>query len=1428
MKDLYSKLQITTSKLLLTLLAVIGFVFATSAQVRVPFTQRTSQYTPTKQIYNIKGDFTMLGNTNLTLQNYGNTTQNGGNTMIYVDVDSPTLTGLGGTPTFNSSTATLTLSTENGAVPACSNIIYAGLYWTGRASNTNPSANTFNVTRNGVTKNFDKRKIQLKGPNASGYTEFMAAANNIYYPTNQDDYMYSAYTEVTDYVKTNGLGAYTAADIALVQGDGGGTGYYGGWGMIVVYENSKMKYRDVTIFDGHAYVLSGTANYNLPISGFNTVQSGPVGIKMGMIAGEGDNGISGDYFQIRRQDNNAWQSLNHSSNTTGNFFNSSISVPGARTPSLQNNSGLDICMFNLPNTNNGLITNNQTATTFRYGSTQDTYVIFAIAMAVDAYVPDVEGDLAAVTINGTPVPATGPYTALPGQELEFKVNVRNRGTEAINNAKLTVPIPYNTNYVANSATRQVFFTPAPTPNNLQFNPTVGSNGSVVWDIGTLPVPANSDDILGTLTFKIKVTEDCELLKNANCQNIVAVNGSFTGSGAITGITFNDKDLIQGYTQNGNCQGTAIAAPLLVQINAQDFVNQNCQSTPPITAFTFCSASAIPITAVSGSFPNGSLFYNQYPVGPNAIQYTISNPFPATQGTITYYAVPPGALNGCFFQFTITVTTITTTPNVAGPVNYCQGATAVPLTATPSSPGLTLYYYMTQNGQAQPSITPSTAQAGTFTYYVAEAQSPTCIGPKVPITVNVYPAPVVTPPAALNLNGCGTSAVTGLTYSSVNPVTITLAQFQAAGGNITNAAAIGTYTITYQDVATGNCPVSLVRTFKVTSACGVTSVTQTISILDNIAPTISGVPTTATTIQCPATPTWATPSAGDNCEGFVSLTSADVTTQGTCGNARTITRTWTATDLCGNTATASQVFNIVDTTAPVISALPAATTINCPATPSWTTPTATDACGGNVTLTSADVTTAGSCPGSYTIVRTWTATDACGNAATASQTITVQDNTAPAITTQAQNLTVQCSTAGDATLTAWLNNHGGAVASDACSAVTWTNNFTGVTGGCSAAVPVIFTATDACGNTATTTATFTVNDTTAPVAPAAPAAVTVACASQVPANVSLTATDNCGGNITAQGVDVTTPGACPNSFTIVRTWTFADACGNTSSVSQTINVNDNIAPVAPAAPAAVTVSCGAAVPANVTLTAQDNCSGAITAQGVDVTTPGACAGSYTIVRTWTFADACGNTSSVSQTINVNDNIAPVAPATPANVTVACASQVPANVSLTAVDNCAGNVTVQGVDVTTPGACPNSFTIVRTWTFADACGNTSSVSQTINVNDNIAPVAPAAPANVTAQCSSEVPANVTLTAQDNCSGAITAQGVDVTTAGACPNSFTIVRTWTFADACGNTSSVSQTINVNDTTAPVAPTAPAAVTVACAAMLAETLHLYRRQSL
>src|SRR5258708_10270972 len=153
------------------------------------------------------------------------------------------------------------------------------------------------------------------------------------------------------------------------------------------------------------------------------------------------------------------------------------------------------------------------------------------------------------------------------------------------------------------------------------------------------------------------------------------------------------------------------------------------------------------------------------------------------------------------------------------------------------------------------------------------------------------------------------------------------------------------------------------------------------------PPISSLPAPST-IECPAVPGFATPTASDTCS-TATLTFVD-SDSGTCPVVHV--RTWTARDVCGNAATASETITVADTTKPVISSLPAPSTIECPAVPGFATPTASDTCS-TATLTFVD-SDSRTCPVVH--VRTWTAMDVCGNTATASQTITVADTTKPVI------------------------------------------------------------------------------------------------------------------------------------------------------------------------------------------------------------------------------------------------------------------------------------------------------------------------------------------------------------------------------------------------------------------------------------------------
>src|SRR6185503_656442 len=107
------------------------------------------------------------------------------------------------------------------------------------------------------------------------------------------------------------------------------------------------------------------------------------------------------------------------------------------------------------------------------------------------------------------------------------------------------------------------------------------------------------------------------------------------------------------------------------------------------------------------------------------------------------------------------------------------------------------------------------------------------------------------------------------------------------------------------------------------------------------------------------------------------------------------------------------------------------------------------------------------------------------------------------------------------------------------------------------------------------------------------------------------------------------------------------------------------------PADTTIDCTAStLPANTgRATATDDCSGVASTNYTDVVTAGACAGSYTITRTWKATDNCGNFSTCVQTITVTDTHGPTITC-PADTTIDCnASILPADTGMaTAIDDC----------------------------------------------------------------------------------------------------------------------------------------------------------------
>src|SRR5205085_1006627 len=170
---------------------------------------------------------------------------------------------------------------------------------------------------------------------------------------------------------------------------------------------------------------------------------------------------------------------------------------------------------------------------------------------------------------------------------------------------------------------------------------------------------------------------------------------------------------------------------------------------------------------------------------------------------------------------------------------------------------------------------------------------------------------------------------------------------------------------------------------------------------------------AQTIECPNTPSFTAPTASDACGGNPTVQDLGATTTaGTCANNYTSTKSWRATNACGNTSgTVTQTITVRDTTAPTIGGQGSDATFECGTTmPAFTPPTASDTCSGaTVNQVGSDSTSGNSC--ALVTTRSWNAVDACGNtSATVSQRITRVDTTAPTIGTAGANTTIECNQA----------------------------------------------------------------------------------------------------------------------------------------------------------------------------------------------------------------------------------------------------------------------------------------------------------------------------------------------------------------------------------------------------------------------------------
>ncbi|NCX99225.1 MAG: DUF11 domain-containing protein, partial [Planctomycetia bacterium] len=332
--------------------------------------------------------------------------------MAYVDID-------GDPTTFNSSAADLVL-------PVDAEVLFAGLYWGGRAR--------------GQTQFDNFGNVKFRGPDDGAYRNL---STTIISSTTQGAPSgarnYQSFIDVTDIVKAQGGGTYTTAN---VQAFADAKNYSAGWSLVVAFREPGAAARNLTVFDGFAFVTTSDPDVTINISGFQAPPAGPVTGTLGFIAYEGDLGITGDraFFNGGLGE----QQLSNATNPPNNFFNSSISDLGltvtTKNPNYVNQLGFGADLLAA----DGLIANSATAGTVRLTTTQDFYYPGVITSAIDLYAPKVSVLKGVTDLDGGDV--------LAGDTLRYTITVSNAASalDAAVGVLLNDALPANTTFVPGS------------------------------------------------------------------------------------------------------------------------------------------------------------------------------------------------------------------------------------------------------------------------------------------------------------------------------------------------------------------------------------------------------------------------------------------------------------------------------------------------------------------------------------------------------------------------------------------------------------------------------------------------------------------------------------------------------------------------------------------------------------------------------------------------------------------------------------------------------------------------------------------------------------------------------------------------------------------------------------------------------------------
>jgi uncharacterized repeat protein (TIGR01451 family) len=381
---------------------------------------------------NMNGGATVFGNTlmywanpdssvNLTAMNgnsaNGNSSyDNGGlgtTTMLYIDIDGSEGDGAG---TINSSAADLVLPQGNNSIRM------ARLYWGGRALSTQ-----FDMA------DPNNQKIKVRKGTAGPYQEYQAAQidKKLVNPGIAGEFsLYQAFADVTELVRQNGAGTYTVGNGAFSTGLGGDFGNYGGWCMVVVYENPTLDFSSVRVIDGFQEVYNNrnTTTYGITVTGLNVPAEGlsPADAKLTFVTWEGDARYNGDSFKL----NDIF--ISNALNPANNTWNGTITKNGvhvtSKFPDYTDQMSIDIDEFYVGTGYN--INPGASSLSLLYSTTQDQYFSCLITAVIKM-------KESGIKITKEVLDASGNNIAEIGEVLIYRIKGKSTGAGNSNHVVVT-------------------------------------------------------------------------------------------------------------------------------------------------------------------------------------------------------------------------------------------------------------------------------------------------------------------------------------------------------------------------------------------------------------------------------------------------------------------------------------------------------------------------------------------------------------------------------------------------------------------------------------------------------------------------------------------------------------------------------------------------------------------------------------------------------------------------------------------------------------------------------------------------------------------------------------------------------------------------------------------------------------------------------